>query len=44
MVDTEISSVDGAQSRVVEAMVDTGATYTFLPRSILRELGIHAIA
>ncbi|MBI3326518.1 MAG: retroviral-like aspartic protease family protein [Nitrospinae bacterium] len=32
-------SPDGAQSRRVEALVDTGATYTWLPRPLLEELG-----
>ena len=39
-VNAEISNADGTRSREVEAMVDTGATYTFLPGSMLRELGI----
>ena len=39
-VSAEISNADGTRSREVEAMVDTGATYTFLPGSMLRELGI----
>ena len=39
-VKTAISSVDGTRTREVDAMVDTGATYTFMPRSMLRELGI----
>ena len=38
-VRTEISNVDGTRSGEVEAMVDTDATYTFLPGSVLRELG-----
>ena len=39
-VNAEISNADGTRSREVEPMVDTGATYTFLPGSMLRELGI----
>ena len=39
-VRTEVSNVDGTRSREVEVMVDTDATYTFLPGSMLRELGI----
>ena len=35
-----ISSMDGQQERDVEATVDTGAAYTTLPGSLLRELGI----
>jgi len=32
-------SSDGARSRRVEALVDTGATYTWVPRPILQGLG-----
>lgn len=39
-VTIQISNLDETQTREVEAMVDTGATYTFLPASMLRELGI----
>ena len=39
-VRTEISNADGTRSTEVEAMVDTGATYTFLPGAMLRELGV----
>ena len=35
-----ISSMDGQQSREVEATVDTGAAYTTLPTRLLRELGV----
>ena len=35
-----IDSMDGRQGRDIEAMVDTGAAYTTLPRSLLRKLGI----
>ena len=35
-----ISSMDGQQERDVEATVDTGAAYTTLPGSLLRDLGI----
>ena len=35
-----ISSMDGQQGREVEATVDTGASFTTLPGSLLRELGI----
>ena len=35
-----ISSMDGQRVQEVEATVDTGAAYTTLPASILRELGI----
>lgn len=35
-----ISSVDGQRSQDIEAMVDTGATYTTLPTPLLRALGV----
>ena len=35
-----ISSMDGQQAQDLVATVDTGAAYTTLPGSILRELGI----
>ena len=35
-----ITSMDGQQSREIEATVDTGAAYTTLPASLLRELGV----
>ena len=35
-----IDSMDGRHGRDIEAMVDTGATFTTLPGSLLRELGI----
>ena len=35
-----ITSMDGQQVREIEATVDTGATYTTLPTSLLRELGV----
>ena len=35
-----ISSIDGGQSREIEATVDTGAAYTTLPAALLRELGV----
>ncbi len=35
-----ISSIDGGQSREIEATVDTGAAYTTLPARFLRELGV----
>jgi clan AA aspartic protease len=38
-----ISSMDGEQVRDVEATVDTGAAYTTLPGSLLRDLGIEPI-
>ncbi len=35
-----IASMDGQQMREIEATVDTGAAYTTLPSSLLRELGV----
>ena len=35
-----ISSMDGRQGQDIEATVDTGAAYTTLPASLLRDLGI----
>ena len=35
-----ISSMDGQQAQDIEATVDTGAAYTTLPSSLLRELGV----
>ena len=37
-----IASMDGQQARDIEATVDTGASFTTLPASILRELRIEA--
>ena len=34
-----IYSADGTQARMVEALVDTGATYTWIPRPVLEGLG-----
>ena len=39
-VEVTLSNPDGSRSRRIEAMVDTGATYTFLPAQLLQELGI----
>ena len=36
----EIVSADGSRSQTVDATVDTGSTYTCLPATMLRELGI----
>ncbi len=35
-----LSSLDHGSPRDIEAMVDTGATYTMLPGNLLKELGI----
>ena len=36
----EVSSPDGARWEAVEALVDTGASHTVLPSSLLRQLGV----
>ena len=36
----EVISADGSRSEVVNALVNTGSTFTCLPASLLRELGI----
>ena len=36
----EVFSADGSRSIAVEALVDTGATYTGLPGAVLRGLGL----
>ena len=38
----EIQGLDGGLTLRVDAMVDTGASYTMLPSDVLRELGITA--
>jgi large subunit ribosomal protein L1 len=43
-VGVEIGSPDGRTFRPVEATVDTGATFSSLPRKLLEELGYHPIA
>lgn len=39
-VPIEVFSEDGSRSAILEAVVDTGATYTCLPEILLRDLGI----
>jgi aspartyl protease family protein len=39
-VDVEIGDPEGRRYEPVEALVDTGATYTSLPRAFLEALGI----
>ena len=34
-----IHSSDGKEKREIQALVDTGATYTWIPRPVLEELG-----
>ena len=36
----EVFSADGSRSVTVDALVDTGSTYTCLPGAVLRELGL----
>ena len=36
----EVISADGTRSETVNALVDTGSTFTCLPASLLHELGI----
>jgi clan AA aspartic protease len=36
----EIISADGARSETVDALVDTGSTYTCVPAILLHELGV----
>ena len=36
----EVIAADGSRSRTVDALVNTGSTYTCLPASLLCELGI----
>ena len=36
----EVGDREGRQYEAVEAMVDTGATYTWVPRDVLTKLGV----
>ena len=36
----KVTSLDGGPTMEIEAMVDTGATFTVLPSTLLRELGV----
>ena len=38
-----LESMDGQRSLEIEAMVDTGASYTIVPAKALRDLGVSAI-
>lgn len=38
-----IANVDGSHSREIEAIVDTGAAYTTLPSSLLRDIGVEPV-
>ena len=39
-VEIEVGDPDGQRYETVEAMVDSGATFTFIPRSLLERLGV----
>ncbi len=39
-VPIEIANVQGQRFEAVEALVDTGATYTMVPRAVLKGLGV----
>lgn len=39
-VTIQLSNMDGQRRETVEALVNTGSSYTFLPRSTLERLGI----
>lgn len=41
-VDIRVSDPDGTEERTVDALVDTGALYTTVPGSLLKEIGIKA--
>lgn len=36
----QVGRLDGGESQTIEALVDTGATWTWIPRPILERLGI----
>ena len=38
-----LDSMDGRKSLEIEAMVDTGASYTIVPASLLKDLGVSPI-
>ncbi len=42
-VELEVGDPEGQRYETISAMVDSGATYTMLPTSFLRELGVEAI-
>jgi clan AA aspartic protease len=39
-IDIEIGDTQGRRFERVSAMVDTGASYTYVPRSVLEKLGV----
>ena len=38
-----IANVDGSHAKEIEAIVDTGAAYTTLPSSLLRDIGVEPV-
>lgn len=42
-VPIEVVAADGSRSVTVDAMVDTGSTYTCLPDALLRDLGVRPV-
>ncbi len=42
-IELEIGDPQGERYRTVSALVDSGATYTMLPGSLLRELGVEPL-
>jgi aspartyl protease family protein len=38
--DIEVSTIDGSRSQKLQAWVDTGAAYTWIPRSVLEQLQV----
>ena len=38
-----LESMDGAKSLEIEAMVDTGASYTIVPACLLKDIGVSPI-
>ena len=43
-VEIEVGDAPGDQFETVEALVDTGATYTMIPASLLNRLGVVPVA
>lgn len=43
-VDIEVSDLERKKSKVVKALVDTGASLTVLPKELADELGIEAVS
>lgn len=42
-VAVEVANLQGDRSELVEALVDTGASHSVFPASLLRQLGVEAI-